>query len=174
MIYGVRYSFRPQKETSTVSMFLCKHCTSLLKTSYCFYPWSLKDDGRAWLKNYGAGGALDKVKFRDAYILIGQRGLETGKGLEKVSRNGINNMKNWEKFIHIIAYNIVKPLDRDWISDQKHTYSVILLPRSNLVYLIADWWPGNVWYHARFVSFHNNKWGPPTMLTVFGGQLWNH
>ena len=44
----------------------------------------LSNDGRSWLKKYGAGDMLDKVKFRDSYLLVGQRGLQPGKGFEKV------------------------------------------------------------------------------------------
>ena len=44
---------------------------------------SLGSDGKAWLRNYGVT-VTDKIKFRDAFSFIGQRGLKEGSAIQKV------------------------------------------------------------------------------------------
>ena len=46
--------------------------------------FSLKDDGKDWMRKYG-GSVVDKLKFRDSFVMVGQRGLTRGSALEKVS-----------------------------------------------------------------------------------------
>ena len=44
----------------------------------------LKDEAKTWLKVMGSS-QIDKVSFRDSYLLIGQRGLKQGQAVEFVS-----------------------------------------------------------------------------------------
>jgi hypothetical protein len=44
----------------------------------------MKDEAKKWMKLMGAG-QIEKIKFRDSYILIGQRGLKQGHSIEFVS-----------------------------------------------------------------------------------------
>ncbi len=48
-----------------------------------FICFSLGNEGKSWLKKYGVVNA-DKLKFRDAWVFIGQRGLKEGAATEKV------------------------------------------------------------------------------------------
>ena len=53
--------------------------------------FSLKDDGKEWIKKYG-GSVIDKLKFRDSFVMIGQRGLTHGSAIEKVSLSSSHHL----------------------------------------------------------------------------------
>ena len=44
---------------------------------------SLSEEGRSWLHQYGSA-MIDKLKFRDNLVLVGQKGLTRGSAIEKV------------------------------------------------------------------------------------------
>ncbi len=58
-----------------------------------FIYFSLKDDGREWMKSYGSN-VIEKLKFRDAFAMIGQRGLSHGSAIEKVNPPSPNTTEN--------------------------------------------------------------------------------
>jgi hypothetical protein len=51
----------------------------------CGVFFSLKDDGKKWLRAFGSE-LIDKIQFRDAFVMLGQRGLtKPGTAIEKVA-----------------------------------------------------------------------------------------
>ena len=44
---------------------------------------SLKKEGKALLQQYGSA-VVNKLEFRDAFAMVGQRGLSSGSAIEKV------------------------------------------------------------------------------------------
>lgn len=66
----------------------------VLMASFDEMSSSLKADGRKWLKSFGSN-LIDKVGFRDAFVLIGQRGLKPGHAIEF-------NRKNKKDFAPVI------------------------------------------------------------------------
>ncbi|XP_013395204.1 protein O-linked-mannose beta-1,2-N-acetylglucosaminyltransferase 1 [Lingula anatina] len=59
----------------------------ILVASYDDASTRLKDESRFLLKKYGSQH-IDKLSFRDSFAMLGQKGLETGKAVEKVVNRG--------------------------------------------------------------------------------------
>ncbi|XP_061178823.1 protein O-linked-mannose beta-1,2-N-acetylglucosaminyltransferase 1-like isoform X2 [Saccostrea echinata] len=58
-----------------------KDGTVVIMASFDEITNSMKDDAKKWLKLMGAS-KVEKVKFRESYLLIGQRGLKQGHAIE--------------------------------------------------------------------------------------------
>ncbi|XP_062592751.1 protein O-linked-mannose beta-1,2-N-acetylglucosaminyltransferase 1-like isoform X2 [Saccostrea cucullata] len=58
-----------------------KDGTVVILASFDEITYSMKDDAKKWLKLMGAS-KIEKVKFRESYLLIGQRGLKQGHAIE--------------------------------------------------------------------------------------------
>lgn len=69
-----------------------KEKTVVIIASFDEISFSLRDEAKTWLKVMGAS-QIDKIAFRDAYVLIGQRGLKQGHAVEF-----INSMKENEEY----------------------------------------------------------------------------
>ncbi len=50
-----------------------------------YYHLSLKENSFNFMESYGASN-LKNIKFRDSYVMIGQRGISKGKALELIER----------------------------------------------------------------------------------------
>ncbi|XP_078309780.1 protein O-linked-mannose beta-1,2-N-acetylglucosaminyltransferase 1-like isoform X2 [Crassostrea virginica] len=61
----------------------------VILASFDEMTYSLKDEAKTWLKVMGSS-QIDKVAFRDSYLLIGQRGLKQGQAVEFLNQKGEN------------------------------------------------------------------------------------
>lgn len=51
---------------------------------------SLRDTTTLFMENFGSQ-LFKNIKFRDSYVMIGQRGVAKGKAIEFVIKNSFNN-----------------------------------------------------------------------------------
>ncbi len=53
---------------------------------YLFDYYRLREGSLTLLENYGSQ-LIKSIKFRDSFVMIGQKGLERGKAIEMVIQN---------------------------------------------------------------------------------------
>ncbi|XP_056000874.1 protein O-linked-mannose beta-1,2-N-acetylglucosaminyltransferase 1-like isoform X2 [Ostrea edulis] len=95
-----------------------KERTVVIMASFDEISYSLKDEAKKWMKLMGAS-QIEKVKFRESYILIGQRGLKQGHAIEFVQPK-----KDGEQY----ASSLVK----------KGCFTMPLGPVENIAKLVAE------------------------------------
>lgn len=49
-----------------------------------YYVCRLKESGKSWLFQFGST-QIERLAFRDSFVMIGQRGLTRGTAIEKVT-----------------------------------------------------------------------------------------